>query len=163
MYRVHQYMALDPYEIGYFITQVGLSAASFGVAQSDITDVTSALFSLFSYKCEPPVTVVPAQGPVLDSICVDVTCPAAPNAMCGLYDNMNGTSPSPATASSCLTSTMTSTSMSNSTSTSMSTSCPTQTGKAYTKTEIFTKTVTVTKKPHQTHVWCDNEWQWCNK
>ncbi|KAK0864038.1 hypothetical protein LTR87_015945 [Friedmanniomyces endolithicus] len=118
-------MALDPYEIGYFITQVGLSAASFGVAQSDITDVTSALFSLFSYKCEPPVTVVPAQGPVLDSICVDVTCPAAPNAMCGLYDNMNG--------------------------------------KAYTKTEIFTKTVTVTKKPHQTHVWCDNEWQWCNK
>ncbi|KAK1044441.1 hypothetical protein LTS16_007276 [Friedmanniomyces endolithicus] len=82
-------MALDPYEIGYFITQVGLSAASFGVAQSDITDVTSALFSLFSYKCEPPVTVVPAQGPVLDSICVDVTCPAAPNAMCGLYDNMN--------------------------------------------------------------------------
>ncbi|KAK0247078.1 hypothetical protein LTR01_008949 [Friedmanniomyces endolithicus] len=47
-------MALDPYEIGYFITQVGLSAASFGVAQSDITDVASALFSLFSYKCEPP-------------------------------------------------------------------------------------------------------------
>ncbi|KAK0307676.1 hypothetical protein LTR91_004963 [Friedmanniomyces endolithicus] len=163
MYRVHQYMALDPYEIGYFITQVGLSAASFGVAQSDINIVASALFSLFSYKCEPPVTVVPAQGPVLDSICVDVTCPAAPNAMCGLYDNMNGTSPSPATASSCLTGTMTSTSMSNSMSTSMATSCPTQTGKAYTKTETFTKTVTVTKKPHQTHVWCDNEWQWCNK
>ncbi len=158
-----RYMGLDPYEIGYFITQVGLSAASFGVAQSDITDVASALFSLFSYKCEPPVTVVPAQGPVLDSICVDVTCPAAPNAMCGLYDNMNGTSPSPATASSCLTGTMTSTSMSNSMSTSRSTSCPTQTGEVYTKTEIFTKTVTVTKKPYQSHVWCDNEWQWCNK
>ncbi|KAK0832527.1 hypothetical protein LTS02_018246, partial [Friedmanniomyces endolithicus] len=82
MYRVHQYMALDPDEIGYFITQVGLSAASFGVASSDINAVANALFSLFSYKCSPPFTVVPAQGKVLDSICVDVTCPADPNAIC---------------------------------------------------------------------------------
>jgi hypothetical protein len=148
MYRVHQYMALDPYEVGYFITQVGLAAASFGVAQSDIDDVATALFSLFGYKCSAPVTVVPAQGKVLDSICVDVTCAAAPNAMCGLYDNYDGTSPGPVTECSCLTS---------STST-MPSSAPT-----------MTVTVTVTSMPKQTQCCCHENWQqgdkreWCNE
>lgn len=36
-------MVLDPYQLGYFITQVGLSAASFGVAESDISAVAMAL------------------------------------------------------------------------------------------------------------------------
>lgn len=27
MYEVHKFMALDPYEVGYFITQVGLAAS----------------------------------------------------------------------------------------------------------------------------------------
>lgn len=136
-------MALDPYEIGYFITQVGLSAASFGVAQSDINVVANALFSLFSYKCSPPATVVPSQGAVLESICVDVTCPADPNAMCGLYDNMNGTSPEPATASSCLTSSMTSTSSSMTTSSSAGNGNGNGNGKGHTKTKK-------TKEPKQT-------------
>ena len=30
MYRVHKYMNLDPNEVGYFISQVGGAAASFG-------------------------------------------------------------------------------------------------------------------------------------
>lgn len=179
-------MALDPNQIGYFITQVGLSAASFGVAQSDISAVASALFSLFDYKCSPPVTVVPEQGPVLDSICLDVTCPLDPHAMCGLYDNMNGTSPSPATASSCLSGSMSATAtsmmssssmMANGTSmmtsgssmTTMATSCPTQTK---TKTKTKTKTVTKTVEascPTQSECWCFNDWQrgsehkWCNE
>ena len=153
-------MALDDYQIGYFITQVGLAAASLGVAASDINDVANALFSLFSYKCSPPVKVDPLYGKVLDSICVDVSCPAAPDAMCGLYDNMHGTSPSPSTASSCLSNSMTST---------LASSCPYEKTMAYTKTETKAMTVTVTKQPKQTQCWCHNYWQegarreWCNE
>lgn len=138
-------MALDPNEIGYFITQVGLSAASFGVAQSDINAIGTALFTTFGYKCSPPVTVVPSQGPQLESICVDATCQLDPHANCGLYDNYNGTSPEPATASSCMTSTMTSTSM-----------CPTATCTTATKTMTVTVTTTA-KKPKQTQCWCHDK------
>lgn len=138
-------MALDPYEIGYFITQVGLAAASFGVAQSDIDAVATALFSLFSYKCSPPVTVVPAQGKVLDSVCVDATCPEAPNAACGLYDNFNGTSPSPATECSCLTGSMT--------------SMPASSSMMPMTRTTETVTVTVTSMPKQAECWCHNNCQ----
>ncbi|TKA43178.1 hypothetical protein B0A54_06127 [Friedmanniomyces endolithicus] len=36
MYSVHKYMALDSYDFGFFVQQVALSAASFGVAQADL-------------------------------------------------------------------------------------------------------------------------------
>lgn len=75
-------MVLDPAQMGYFITQVGLSAASFGVAKSDIDYVAHALEKLFDYRCAPKTTVIPAQGPQYQSICTDKSCPLADNAMC---------------------------------------------------------------------------------
>jgi hypothetical protein len=72
MYEVHKHMALDAFQVGYFITQVGLSAASFGVATADIEAMGMALMDLFGYKCAPPATVVPAQGPQLQSVCIAV-------------------------------------------------------------------------------------------
>ncbi len=91
-------MALDANELGYFITQVGLSAASFGVAASDVTDVANALTSYFDYRCLAPTAIVPGQGPQLNSICLASSCPLAPNhPTCFLYDLDHGSSPQPAT------------------------------------------------------------------
>ncbi|KAI9840744.1 MAG: hypothetical protein M1838_003928 [Thelocarpon superellum] len=97
MYQVHKFMALDPFEVGYFITQVGLSAASFGVATEDVTTVGEALGKLFDYRCSPPTTVIPSQGPQLQSICTDKQCPLSPNATCSLESN-NGVAVAPANA-----------------------------------------------------------------
>ncbi|KAI1852571.1 hypothetical protein JX265_003053 [Neoarthrinium moseri] len=85
MYEVHKFMALNPYELTYFIQQVGMAAASFGVAEADVTAVGAALTSLFTYRCAPPTTVIPAQGPLLQSICIDGACPISPNATCDQY------------------------------------------------------------------------------
>lgn len=74
MYDVHKYMALGVYEVAYFIEQVGLSAASFGVATEDVTAVGMALNSLFGYRCAPPTTVIKEQGPQLQAICIEVSC-----------------------------------------------------------------------------------------
>ena len=73
MYNVHKYMGLGEAEIGYFITQVGLSAASFGVADADVTAVGMALNQLFGYKCAPATTVIKAQGAQLQAICIEVS------------------------------------------------------------------------------------------
>lgn len=81
-------MVLDPYELGYFITQVGLSAASFGVAESDISAVAMALESLFDYRCAPKMTAIEAQGPQYQSICTDETCPLAANSTCAEQPNI---------------------------------------------------------------------------
>lgn len=75
-------MVLDPYQMGYFITQVGLAAASFGVAESDISAVAMALEKLFDYRCAPKTTVIPAQGAQYQAICTDQTCPLAENSTC---------------------------------------------------------------------------------
>jgi hypothetical protein len=93
-------MDLSYAEVGYFITQVALSAASFGVAQSDLQIVGTALGSLFDVRCAPPTIVIPAQGAQLQSICTDAsTCPLAMNASCALYET-NITEPASATTSS---------------------------------------------------------------
>ncbi len=85
-YNVHKYMALDPYQMGYFIQEVAASARSFGVAESDITAAGNALNMLFNYRCEAPMTVVPSGGAMLQSMCTDATCPLAANATCSAYD-----------------------------------------------------------------------------
>ena len=72
MYETHKYMGLGAFEFGYFVEQVGLAAASFGVADADVTAVGMALNSLFGYKCAPAATVVPSQGDALQAICIEV-------------------------------------------------------------------------------------------
>lgn len=94
MYDVHKFMALDDAEVTYFITQVGLAAASFGVTESDVMAAGTALMSLFGKRCAPATTVIPAQGAALQAICTEPDCPLAANAMCGLYENV--TMPMPA-------------------------------------------------------------------
>lgn len=107
-------MDLSYAEVGYFITQVALSAASFGVAQSDLQIVGTALGSLFDVRCAPPTVIIPAQGAQLQSICTDNTCPLAVNATCALYQT-NITEPASATMSSMMaTSTATATASSSS-------------------------------------------------
>lgn len=81
-------MALDPYQVGYFITQVGLSAASFGVTKEDVTAVGMALNKLFNYKCSPATTVVKSQGNVLESICIADNCPQDPAPTCDKYEKV---------------------------------------------------------------------------
>ncbi|KAI0199940.1 hypothetical protein F4808DRAFT_471143 [Astrocystis sublimbata] len=86
MYEVHKFMALDENEVGYFITQVGLAASSFGVADSDVQAVGKALIGLFDHRCSPPTTAIKAQGPQLQAICIADTCPLAENATCDKYE-----------------------------------------------------------------------------
>lgn len=88
LYEVHKFMALDNAEVTYFIDQVGLAAASFGVAKADVMAAGSALETLFGKRCAPATTVIPAQGPQLQAICIEPDCPLAANATCGLYQNV---------------------------------------------------------------------------
>ncbi|KAI1194390.1 hypothetical protein F5X97DRAFT_336050 [Nemania serpens] len=105
MYEVHKFMALDPSEVGYFITQVGLAASSFGVADSDVQAVGMALTSLFDYRCAPPTAVIESQGPQLQAICIDETCPLAANSTCDSYEPVS----EPSSVSSAVSSSATST------------------------------------------------------
>lgn len=79
-------MDLNASDVGYFIEQVGLAAASFGVAKADLTIVGDALSSIFNVRCAPPTTVIPAQGPQLQSICIADDCALAPNSTCAAYE-----------------------------------------------------------------------------
>jgi hypothetical protein len=88
MYSVHKFMDIDVNEFGYFVTQVGLAAASFGVAPDDLAPVGEALSELFGYRCAQPVSVLPGQPAELESICIDSTCPLADNSSCASYDSV---------------------------------------------------------------------------
>jgi hypothetical protein len=87
MASAHAFMNLDPSEMGYFISQVGLAATSFGVTTEDVTAVATALNKLFNYRCSPATTVIPEQGPTLNSICQNEMCPLDPMAQCSAYPN----------------------------------------------------------------------------
>ena len=73
MYEVHKFMALDAYEVGYFIQQVGLSAASFGVTASDVNVVAIALQHTFGYRCSKPAAPLPKTKKELQAICIAVS------------------------------------------------------------------------------------------
>jgi len=73
MYSVHKYMALDQYDFGFFVQQVALSAASFGVAQADLEVVGAALGELFGHKCSPASHLLPSEADTLQAICVTVS------------------------------------------------------------------------------------------
>lgn len=78
-------MDLDEHEVGYFITQVGLAAASFGVTTEDATAVGTTLNKIFGVRCAPATPVIPSQDPQLQSICVADTCPLSPGDTCAAY------------------------------------------------------------------------------
>ena len=73
MYTVHKYMALDSYEVSYFIEQVGLAAASFGVSKLDVIWVGAQLSLWFGMKCAPERAILPKEKPELQSICIAVS------------------------------------------------------------------------------------------
>ncbi|TVY33938.1 hypothetical protein LOCC1_G008541, partial [Lachnellula occidentalis] len=112
MYTVHKFMDLSAAEVGYFISQVAMSAASFGVAEDDLTVVGKALTSTFDVKCAPPTAVIKSQGPQLQSICIDETCPLADNSTCAMY---NGTTVKPTVANATLAGNTTASSSASST------------------------------------------------
>ena len=83
-------MDLDSHQIGYFITQVGLAASSFGVSSTDITAIATALGEAFAVKCAPPTVIDPSQDPQLQSICLADDCPKTPTGECRLYGTSAG-------------------------------------------------------------------------
>ncbi|KAK5173301.1 uncharacterized protein LTR77_001982 [Saxophila tyrrhenica] len=85
MYNVHKYMALDSYEVGYFIEQVGLAATSFGVSTGDVELVGYTLQGYFGNKCAPKTSVMSKWKKELQSICIADDCPDSPNATCKVY------------------------------------------------------------------------------
>jgi hypothetical protein len=95
---VHRFMDLNPYQVGYFITQVGLSAASFGVATADVDAVGTALGSLFGQRCAPDAVVVPGAPAEPQAICQDDACPQAASPNCSAYGK--AVAPASATVSS---------------------------------------------------------------
>lgn len=97
MYEVHKFMALDTAEVTYFIQQVGMAAASFGVAEDDITTVATTLGNVFNVKCGPATTLIKAQGAQLQSICIADDCKKSMKADCGAYDSVMEPSNSTAT------------------------------------------------------------------
>lgn len=79
-------MGLGKPEMDYFIAQVGLAAASFGVAKDDITAVAKSLNTAFNMACSPPATIIKDQGEQLQAICIDQSsCPKAEKAQCDKY------------------------------------------------------------------------------
>ncbi len=85
MYKVHKFMDLSNADVTYFITQVGMAAASFGVAKDDIDIVAKALGDTFNMKCAAPVEVIPGTGAQLQAICIGDGCKEASNATCSQY------------------------------------------------------------------------------
>lgn len=85
MYQVHKFMDLSAAEMGYFITQVGLSAASFGVSQADATAVGMALSSLFDAKCIAAAPLTPNSTADLQAICLGDGCPTGNSSACAAY------------------------------------------------------------------------------
>ena len=86
MYDVHKFMNLNHAEMTYFINQVGMAAASFGVTEDDAKTVGETLNKVFNVRCAPPMEVIKGQGKELQSICIAEDCPEAENATCDDYD-----------------------------------------------------------------------------
>ena len=82
-------MDLDSAQVTYFVNQVGLAAASFGVAKEDITAAADAINSLFNVKCAAPMAVLKDAKAELQSICVADDCMQAKNATCDKYEKQS--------------------------------------------------------------------------
>ena len=106
-------MVLSNAEFGYFVTQVGLAAASFGVTQEDATAVGMSLSKAFGYRCSPAMMIIPNTPAELQSMCTGADCPLSPNATCAAYSAFaepspaaSGTSPANGTGTASATSSL---------------------------------------------------------
>lgn len=83
IYETHKFMNLGPEDVGYFITQIGLSLSSMGVTDEDVAISNSTFDRLFNYRCLPPYDLIKNQGAQSSSICQRSDCPIAPeNPIC---------------------------------------------------------------------------------
>lgn len=80
-------MGLDAMQMGYFIQQVGLAAASFGVTDDDVMAVGTTLTNAFDKRCAAATSIPPTADPALQAICIASNCPLADNATCSAYGN----------------------------------------------------------------------------
>lgn len=85
MYKVHKFMNLGKPEMDYFITQVAMAAASFGVAKEDIAVVGKALGDTFNMRCSAPAEVIKGKGAQAQAICIKSGCEEAKDAKCDAY------------------------------------------------------------------------------
>ncbi|KAF2165575.1 hypothetical protein M409DRAFT_55478 [Zasmidium cellare ATCC 36951] len=85
MYQVHKFMGLSEAEFTWFVMQVGLSAASFGVSDDDVQAAGSLLTKTFGYRCAPPAAIPSTAAPELQAICIASDCPESPMATCAAY------------------------------------------------------------------------------
>jgi len=99
MYTTHKFMDLSAAQVGYFIQNVAYSAASFGVAESDLMIVGTALGEYFDVNCGPEMVIIPTQPAALQSICTGANCTNAVNATCSAYQT-NITAPAAASTTS---------------------------------------------------------------
>lgn len=127
-------MALDPYDLGYFIEQVGLAAQSVGLTLAEATAVTNDMAQGLTYRCRPLSALVPGGIVGPQSVCTDSSCPLAPDYDCTGYDFDNGTSPQPQEVNGPLSSTTTSSATSTSSASLIPTSNLTTTPSDHKKT-----------------------------
>jgi hypothetical protein len=116
-------MGLDENQMGYFIQQVGLSAASFGVSKEDVQAVGMTLDKVFNKRCSPATAAIPALGPQLESMCIASSCPLDAMASCSLYEH-DGTGARPKVANASLAGNASSTATASVSSTAGSTASP---------------------------------------
>lgn len=83
-------MNIDINELTYFITQVGLSATSFGVTTEDVTAVGMSLNTVFGQRCSPAQVVIPSQPADLQAMCINANCPQASAPVCSQYNKRAG-------------------------------------------------------------------------
>jgi hypothetical protein len=86
MMRVHKFMGITAEQNDYFITQVGLSAASFGVTVADVMVIYNYLDATYNIRCAPPLTKSRGTPAFLigtnPSICTADSCPMATDSTC---------------------------------------------------------------------------------
>lgn len=105
---VHKFMELKFIHLSHFINQLTGAAQHFGFSAQDSSTLESQMNARYNVRCSPPVTLNPAQGAQLFSLCQHETCPlAAPSADCEAYKNLGPGGPASAIPSGSPTPTLT--------------------------------------------------------
>ena len=99
MRRIPNFMALDPAEVGYPISQIGAAATRSGASSSHVSAFAGDLMQHFGYRCSPRLSVT--DGPHLKSICKARDCFYVLMSNCKLYGH-DGCHPQPMVAPQCM-------------------------------------------------------------